>query len=67
VADRKPTVLFILNDHQANYRHGWYGVKPARPHFDCLAREGVNFDRAYTVCPLCSYWVCQNKNRIHIQ
>jgi arylsulfatase A-like enzyme len=55
VADRKPTVLFILNDHQANYRHGWYGVKPARPHFDCLAREGVNFDRAYTVCPLCRY------------
>ena len=52
---RKPNIVFILNDHQAYYRHGWDGgVKPARPHFDRLAREGVNFERAYAVCPLCT-------------
>jgi hypothetical protein len=45
MTDRKPNVLFMLNDHQAYYRHGWDGgLKPARPHFD----------RAYTVCPLCT-------------
>ena len=55
MADRKPNILFILNDHQAYYRHGWDGgLKPARPNFDRLARGGVNFNRAYTVCPLCT-------------
>jgi arylsulfatase A-like enzyme len=53
--ERKPNIVFILNDHQAYYRHGWDGgVKPDRPHFDRLAREGVNFERAYTACPLCT-------------
>lgn len=53
--ERKPNIVFILNDHQAYYRHGWDGgLKPARPHFDRLAREGVNFERAYTACPLCT-------------
>ncbi len=55
MTDRKPNILFMLNDHQAYYRHGWDGgVGPARPHFDRLAREGVNFERAYSVCPLCT-------------
>jgi arylsulfatase A-like enzyme len=55
MSERKPNIVFILNDHQAYYRHGWDGgVKPARPNFDRLAREGVNFERAYAVCPLCT-------------
>lgn len=51
----RPNILFLLNDHQAYYRHGWDGgVAPHRPNFDRLAREGANFERAYAVCPLCT-------------
>ena len=50
----KPNIVFILNDHQAYYRHGWDdGPKVRRPHFDRLASQGVLFRRAYTACPLC--------------
>jgi arylsulfatase A-like enzyme len=49
-----PNIVFLLNDHQAHYRHGWDGgPKIQRPHFDRLAAEGIVFDRAYTACPLC--------------
>jgi arylsulfatase A-like enzyme len=51
---RKPNILFLLNDHQAYYRHGWDGgAKVQRPHFDRLASGGILFNRAYTACPLC--------------
>ena len=54
MANRKPNILYLLNDHQAYYRHGWDGgVKPARPHFERLASQGVHFERAYSACPLC--------------
>lgn len=54
VADDRPNIVFLLNDHQAFYRHGWdSGPQISRLHFDRLASEGVTFDRAYTVCPLC--------------
>ncbi|MFH1929200.1 MAG: sulfatase-like hydrolase/transferase [Chloroflexota bacterium] len=50
----RPNIVFLLNDHQAYYRHGWDdGSQPKRPHFDRLASEGVVFERAYTACPLC--------------
>ena len=53
--DPRPNIVFILNDNQAYYRHGWDGgVEPARPYFDRLAHEGVDFERAYTACPLCT-------------
>lgn len=50
----KPNILFLLNDHQAYYRHGWDGG-PAiqRPNFDRLAAGGATFNRAYSTCPLC--------------
>jgi arylsulfatase A-like enzyme len=52
--DSRPNVLFLLNDHQAYYRHGWdSGPKIQRPHFERLASEGIVFERAYTACPLC--------------
>lgn len=55
MSDRKPNIIFLLNDNQSYYRYGWDGgARPARPHFDRLVREGVNFERAYTVCPLCT-------------
>ena len=50
----RPNILFLLNDHQVYYRHGWDGgPKVQRPHFDRLAAGGVNFLRAYAACPLC--------------
>jgi len=53
MADR-PNLVFLLNDHQAYYRHGWDGgPRVQRPHFDRLARGGVVFDRAYSATPLC--------------
>ena len=50
----RPNIVFLLNDHQAYYRHGWdSGPKIQRPHFERLASEGVVFNRAYAACPLC--------------
>lgn len=52
--NQKPNIVFILNDHQAYYRHGWdKGPKVKRPNFDRLASQGISFERAYSVCPLC--------------
>lgn len=52
---KKPNVIFILNDHQAYYRHGWDGgVKPKRPNFEKLASEGIEFTNAYCATPLCA-------------
>jgi arylsulfatase A-like enzyme len=46
--------VFILNDHQAFYGHGWEGgPQIQRPYFDRLASQGILFNRAYTACPLC--------------
>jgi arylsulfatase A-like enzyme len=53
--DRKPNIVYILNDHQLYYRHGWDGgPRIRRPHFDRIAREGAVFTRAYASCPLCA-------------
>lgn len=50
----KPNIIFILNDHQAYYRHGWDGgPKVMRPNFEALASGGVDFTHASSVCPLC--------------
>jgi arylsulfatase A-like enzyme len=50
----RPNIIFLLNDHQAYYRHGWdSGPKIQRPHFERLASQGIVFERAYTACPLC--------------
>lgn len=51
---KKPNLVFILNDHQAWYGHGMQGgVKPLRPRFEAFAREGMEFDNAYCVTPMC--------------
>ncbi len=51
----KPNIVFIIADHQAFYGHdreGEYEFKP--PRYEQFASEGIRFDRAYSVCPLCS-------------
>jgi arylsulfatase A-like enzyme len=50
----RPNIVFLLNDHQAYYRHGWDGgPKVRRPHHERLAAHGIAFERAYSACPLC--------------
>jgi arylsulfatase A-like enzyme len=51
---KKPNIVFILNDHQPFYRHGWDGGPIAkRPYFDKLAQDGIEFSRSYCCVPLC--------------
>jgi len=53
MADR-PNIVYMLNDHQPYYRHGWDGGPAVkRPNFERLAVNGVTFTRSYTACPLC--------------
>lgn len=55
MSHHKPNIVFIVTDQEAYYRHGWDGgLKPARPNFERVAAEGVQFERAYTSCPLCT-------------
>ncbi|MBD3254128.1 MAG: sulfatase-like hydrolase/transferase [Candidatus Lokiarchaeota archaeon] len=53
---KRPNIVFLLNDHQAFYAHGepFGGPKIQKPHFEKLAKDGVEFSRAYTCCPLCA-------------
>jgi arylsulfatase A-like enzyme len=54
MTEQRPNIVFILNDHQAYYRHGWDGgVRPQTPNYDRLAAGGVHFDRSYCAAPLC--------------
>ena len=52
--DERPNILFLFNDHQIHYRHGWdVGPRPLRPRFEAFAAQGIRFRRAYTACALC--------------
>lgn len=46
---QKPNIVYILNDHQAYYGH----QQAKRPVFEHFAADGVEFQNAYSVCPLC--------------
>ena len=55
MAKAQPNIVFIIADHQAYYGHdreGEYAYK--WQNFERFAAEGVRFNRAYSVCPLCS-------------
>ncbi len=48
-------ILFILNDQQMASALGCYGDRICKtPNIDSLAFEGLRFDNAYTVCPVCT-------------
>jgi arylsulfatase A-like enzyme len=53
-ADARPNVLwFIVDDMSAHF--SCYGEKTiSTPHVDRLAREGTQFNRAFTTAPVCS-------------
>lgn len=51
---KKPNLVFILNDHQAYHGHGVGDSQgPLRPNFEAFARSGVEFRQAYCVTPMC--------------
>jgi len=51
----RPNILFIITDHHAFHAHDRPGEYEYKwPRFEQLANEGVRFDRAYSVCPLCT-------------
>ncbi len=51
--EKKPNIIYIMNDHQAYYKHSDSSYGPKTPNFDKLAAEGAKFDNAYCVTPLC--------------
>lgn len=52
--NKRPNIVFILNDHQAFYGHETHGREGAkRPCFQKFAGNGVNFENAYCVSPMC--------------
>lgn len=54
MTQKKPNLIFILNDHQAYYGHGMQGgVKPLRPNFDAFAASGATFTQNFAVTPMC--------------
>ena len=52
--NKRPNLVFIHTDHQAFYQWQDYAVKPARPNFDRVARQGIEFNNAYCATPLCA-------------
>ena len=55
MANSQPNIVFIITDHQAFYGHDRDGEYEYKwENFERFAAEGVRFDRAYSVCPLCS-------------
>ena len=55
MSQSQPNIVFIIADHQAWYGHdrpGEYDYK--WENYERFAAQGVRFERAYSVCPLCS-------------
>jgi choline-sulfatase len=52
---KPPNVLWICADDHAPYVYGAYGNRQVRtPALDCLAGQGMRFDRAYCNSPVCT-------------
>ena len=52
---RKPNILLIIADHQAYFGHNRAGeFDYSWPNYEAFAGEGVRFNRAYSVSPICS-------------
>ncbi|MHB1356533.1 MAG: sulfatase-like hydrolase/transferase [Anaerolineae bacterium] len=50
----KPNILFIFSDQQRWDTCGCYGQPlDITPNLDCMAREGVRFEQAFTCQPVC--------------
>ena len=55
MATTRPNILYLMTDQQRFDLMSVYGLTPCQtPNLDRLAASGMRFDRAYTVCALCS-------------
>ena len=55
MSNRPTNILFLFTDQHRLSAVGCYGETPCQtPSIDRLAAEGVRFENAYTVCPVCS-------------
>ena len=55
MTNSQPNIVFIITDHQAYYGHDREGEYEYKwENFERFASDGLRFDRAYSVCPLCS-------------
>src|SRR3990172_9267960 len=52
--EARPNLLFVLTDHQAFYGHDRPEFQYKLPHFEAFAAQGVRFERAYCVAPVCT-------------
>ncbi len=51
---KQPNIIFLFTDDQNTYSLGCYGNDDVvTPNIDSLARDGVTFDRHYTVTAIC--------------
>ena len=51
---KRPNIIFLFTDDQNTYSLGCYGNEDVvTPNIDSLARDGVTFDRHYTVTAIC--------------
>jgi len=51
----QPNILLIITDDQGYHDVSYYGTEDIRtPHIDSLAADGMQFDRFYANCPVCS-------------
>lgn len=55
MANARPNILWIITDHVLHYGHNRPGeFEFTRPNLDKFCGQGVTFDRAYSVCPICT-------------
>lgn len=55
ISPKRPNVLFVMTDDQAQSALGAYGnTILATPHMDRIAREGVRFNQAFVTNSLCA-------------
>jgi arylsulfatase A-like enzyme len=52
---KQPNIVWLLTDHHV-FAHHWKedGSRPSLPTYERLMREGIHFDNAHAVCPLCT-------------
>ena len=53
-SDKRPNIIFFINDDQVKEEIGCYGGKVLTPHLDRLAQEGMRMDNAHVVSTVCT-------------
>ncbi|MHC4916952.1 MAG: sulfatase-like hydrolase/transferase [Planctomycetota bacterium] len=55
MSDERPNILLIITDHHAWFDHFGPGrMEISFPNWEKFCAEGVRFEQAFAVCPLCS-------------